>query len=179
MFKYLEIQGALTLLDNWFLPLFGLANVPIVETSFPELAVNFLDFLPWKPLPTFSILLVSVHALLDITWSFSIWIIWLDISLFHFFMLQMIGKFRVIRSLIIQGYWLTHNTNHLMLSKSKLSATANNEKRLLKRTLDIKRLLKRTLDIEGSTLQYWQWSGEPDWRFTLTILLIVFMWVGF
>ena len=38
-------------------PFLGLAYAPIVETSFPEVAVSFLDFSPWIPLDTFSILL--------------------------------------------------------------------------------------------------------------------------
>ena len=37
-------QGTLTLPDSWFLPVLGLAYAPIVEMSFPELAVSFLDF---------------------------------------------------------------------------------------------------------------------------------------
>ena len=52
-------QGTLTLPDTWFHPqLWGLAYTSIVETSFTELAVSFLDYLPWIPLGTFSILLV-------------------------------------------------------------------------------------------------------------------------
>ena len=51
-------QGTLTLLDTWFRPPFwGLAYAPIVETSFIELAIYFLDFSPRKSLGTFSILL--------------------------------------------------------------------------------------------------------------------------
>ena len=38
-------------------PLWEIAYSPIVETSFTELAVSFLDFSPWIPLGTFSILL--------------------------------------------------------------------------------------------------------------------------
>ena len=38
-------------------PILGLANAPIVETKFLELAMSLLDFSPRKPLGTFSILL--------------------------------------------------------------------------------------------------------------------------
>ena len=38
-------------------PLFWLACAPIVETRFIELAMSLLDFSPWIPLGTFSILL--------------------------------------------------------------------------------------------------------------------------
>ena len=37
-------------------PFWGVACAPIVENSFPELAVSFLDFSSWMPLGTFSIL---------------------------------------------------------------------------------------------------------------------------
>ena len=37
-------------------PILGLANAPIVETKFLELAVSLLDFSPRIPLGTFSIL---------------------------------------------------------------------------------------------------------------------------
>ena len=51
-------QGTLTLPDTWFRPPFwGLANAPIVETKFLELAMSLLDFSPRIPLGTFSILL--------------------------------------------------------------------------------------------------------------------------
>ena len=50
-------QGTLTLPDTWFRPPFlGLAFAPI-ETRFLELAMSLLDFSPWIPLGTFSILL--------------------------------------------------------------------------------------------------------------------------
>ena len=50
-------QGTLTLQDTWFHPPFwGLANAPIVETKFLELAMSLLDFSPRIPLGTFSIL---------------------------------------------------------------------------------------------------------------------------
>ena len=40
-------QGALTLPYTWGLPhSWGFAYAPIVETTFPELAVSFLDFSP-------------------------------------------------------------------------------------------------------------------------------------
>ena len=38
-------------------PILGLANAPIVETNFLELAMSLLDFSPRIPLGTFSILL--------------------------------------------------------------------------------------------------------------------------
>ena len=38
-------------------PILGLANAPIVETKFLELAMSLLDFSPRIPLGTFSILL--------------------------------------------------------------------------------------------------------------------------
>ena len=50
-------QGTLTLPDTWFRPFSGLAYAPIVETSFPKLAVSFLYFLSWISFGTFSILL--------------------------------------------------------------------------------------------------------------------------
>ena len=37
-------------------PFLGPAFAPVLETSFPELAVSFLDFSPWIPLGIFSIL---------------------------------------------------------------------------------------------------------------------------
>ena len=40
-------------------PILGLANAPIVETLFLELAMSLLDFLPRIPLGTFSILLYT------------------------------------------------------------------------------------------------------------------------
>ena len=40
-------------------PILGLANAPIVETKFLELAMSLLDFSPRIPLGTFSILLVQ------------------------------------------------------------------------------------------------------------------------
>ena len=46
-------------------PFLGLAFAPVFETSFSELAVSFLDFSPWKPLGTFSILpLIRLTTLL-------------------------------------------------------------------------------------------------------------------
>ena len=42
-------------------PILGLANAPIVETKFLELAMSLLDFSPRIPLGTFSILLGSVY----------------------------------------------------------------------------------------------------------------------
>ena len=46
-------------------PIFGLANSPIVETEFLELAMSLLDFSPRMPLGTFSILLDSQLHTLD------------------------------------------------------------------------------------------------------------------
>ena len=40
-------------------PILGLANVPIVETEFLELAMSLLDFSPRIPFGTFSILLTN------------------------------------------------------------------------------------------------------------------------
>ena len=40
-------------------PILGLANAPIVETKFLELAMTLLDFSPRIPLGTFSILLIK------------------------------------------------------------------------------------------------------------------------
>ena len=54
-------QGTLTLPDTWFRPPnLGLANAPIVETKFLELAMSLLDISPRIPLGTFSILLQSI-----------------------------------------------------------------------------------------------------------------------
>ena len=41
-------------------PILGLANAPIVETKFLELAMSLLDFSPRIPLGTFSILLICI-----------------------------------------------------------------------------------------------------------------------
>ena len=65
-------------------PTLGLANAPIVETKFLELAISLLDFSPRIPLGTFSILLVSVYiwcVRLKVggeRFKFSIWICNLD-----------------------------------------------------------------------------------------------------
>ena len=54
-------QGTLTLLDTWFRPIFwGPACAP-VETRFLEHAMSLLDFSPWIPLGTFSILLTDTE----------------------------------------------------------------------------------------------------------------------
>ena len=42
-------------------PILGLANAPIVETKFLELAMFLLDFSPRIPLGTFSILLIQIR----------------------------------------------------------------------------------------------------------------------
>ena len=53
-------QGTLTLSGHLVpSPISGLANAPIVETKFLELAMSLLDFSPRIPLGTFSILLVT------------------------------------------------------------------------------------------------------------------------
>ena len=44
-------------------PILGLANAPIVETKFLELAMSLLDFSPRIPLGTFSILLLNLTSL--------------------------------------------------------------------------------------------------------------------
>ena len=44
-------------------PFLGLAYAHIVETRFLELAMSLLDFSPWIPLGTFSILLWCLHFL--------------------------------------------------------------------------------------------------------------------
>ena len=55
-------QGTLTLPDTWFRPpILGLADAPIVETKFLELAMSLLDFSPRIPLGTFSILLLKIN----------------------------------------------------------------------------------------------------------------------
>ena len=57
-------------------PILGLANAPIVETKFLELAMSLLDFSPRIPLGTFSILLDELitrpnfHMILLRLWSF-------------------------------------------------------------------------------------------------------------
>ena len=45
-------------------PTLGLANAPIVETKFLELAISLLDFSPRIPLGTFSILLVMEEVVI-------------------------------------------------------------------------------------------------------------------
>ena len=42
-------------------PILGLANAPIVETKFLELAMSLLDFSPRIPVGTFSILLIRTQ----------------------------------------------------------------------------------------------------------------------
>ena len=44
-------------------PILGLANAPIVETKFLELAMSLLDFSPRIPLGTFSILHNTVNVI--------------------------------------------------------------------------------------------------------------------
>ena len=46
-------------------PILGLANAPIVETKFLELAMSLLDFSPRIPLGTFSILLSYCFTILS------------------------------------------------------------------------------------------------------------------
>ena len=52
-------QGTLIIPDTWFRRFSGLPYAPIVETSFPERAVPFLDFSLCISLGTFSILLIK------------------------------------------------------------------------------------------------------------------------
>ena len=49
-------QETLILPNTWFRPFLGLSCVPVVETSFPELALSFPGFSSWISLGTFSIL---------------------------------------------------------------------------------------------------------------------------
>ena len=56
----MKLHTLATLPDTWFCPLLGLACAPIVETRFLELAMSLLDFTPWIPLGTFSILLKDI-----------------------------------------------------------------------------------------------------------------------
>ena len=60
--------GIFTLPDTWFRPFFGLAYAPIVETSFPELAVSFLDFYLEYPsvLSRFCLEILRIHTWLSI-----------------------------------------------------------------------------------------------------------------
>ena len=51
-------------------PILGLANAPIVETKFLELAMSLLDFSPRIPLGTFSILLIK-EVLIVLRWAIS------------------------------------------------------------------------------------------------------------
>ena len=62
---WLASRERLPFLTPGSVPHLGLANAPIVETKFLELAMSLLDFSPRIPLGTFSILLkgqVTVHA---------------------------------------------------------------------------------------------------------------------
>ena len=45
-------------------PYLGLAYVLTVETRFPNFAVSLLDFSPWMPLGTFSILRFTLGGIL-------------------------------------------------------------------------------------------------------------------
>ena len=65
-------QGTLPFQMPGSVPLFGLAWAPIIETRFLELAISLLDFSPWIPLGTFSILhLTTNQYLLQIRWFLS------------------------------------------------------------------------------------------------------------
>ena len=57
------ITEIITEMDIFTVPHLGLANVPIVETKFLELAMSLLDFSPRIPLGTFSILLTDATPL--------------------------------------------------------------------------------------------------------------------
>ena len=50
-------------------PILGLANAPIVETKFLELAMSLLDFSPRIPLGTFSILLFYALFIIETLFS--------------------------------------------------------------------------------------------------------------
>ena len=51
-----ESDTTLVYYSIYFITILGLANAPIVETKFLELAMSLLDFSPRIPLGTFSIL---------------------------------------------------------------------------------------------------------------------------
>ena len=53
-------QGTFTLPDTWFRPPFGTCLCFNVKIRFPELTMSLLDFSPWVPLGTFSILLNDI-----------------------------------------------------------------------------------------------------------------------
>ena len=58
---------------HWFNPpVLGLAYGPIVKTSFPELAVSFLDLSPWILLGTFSISLLK-DDVTELQYSLYLW----------------------------------------------------------------------------------------------------------
>ena len=50
-------------------PILGLANAPIVEAKFLELAMSLLDFSPRIPLGTFSILLTTLFWYLSFNFT--------------------------------------------------------------------------------------------------------------
>ena len=52
-----SVQERLPFRTPGSVPILGLANAPIVETKFLELAMSLLDFSPRIPIGTFSILL--------------------------------------------------------------------------------------------------------------------------
>ena len=57
-------------------PILGLANAPIVETKFLEVAMSLLDFSPRIPLVTFSILLEIVILMVYYTIPFGFSLFW-------------------------------------------------------------------------------------------------------
>ena len=88
-------------------PVCGRANAPIVETSFTELVISFLDFSPWIPLGTFSSLLSIVLWLsVPIWWLILLWK-WgfcLTSESYHFLIPLTLGNFSTL--LVCHFCWL-------------------------------------------------------------------------
>ena len=59
---WLAIRERLPFRTPGSVPYLGLANAPIVETKLVELAMSLLDFSPWIPLGTFTILLWAGYS---------------------------------------------------------------------------------------------------------------------
>ena len=105
-------QGTLTLPDTWFRPPFlGLAFAPIVETRFLELAMSLLDFSPWIPLGTFSILLLF-HLVSDILKKIPglTWFVWqllmINIHIWYVYLIPIRQRF--MHAVIISNYMYIH-----------------------------------------------------------------------
>ena len=101
---HIFIQNIKNIFLKWFYPsghlvpspILGLANAPIVETKFLELAMSLLDFSPRIPLGTFSILLYgfkylililikSTFILENFLLSYAAaWQSWLNLAFFQF-----------------------------------------------------------------------------------------------